>query len=532
MNIGCNTLWGKLYQTSNSYHGVAFRFRERDFSYDYLKDKIESFASRFTALGIKKDDVVCICSPNVPSAVFAMYALNEIGAINFIVHPLMPAKALEESLVETKAKLLLVFDQRYSIYKDIKVCPIYTISVRRELKPFEEFFYPFVFAKKLRGTRKRDFLSVKPSGDAFTKNEDDLKPSFYLASGGTTGKSKIVILNDRAINFAGEKVEWILGEQYKYCKSSGMLAFLPMFHGFGLAMGVHAPFINKAVSDLMIQYDPNEISYLIKNRKLRYLIVVPYLANRMLNSQIFNPEYVKNITHAFIGGDKPNPAIFKKFDEKMEEGHSICRLLEGYGLTETATVVVVNRLFDNKQGSVGKPLPGIKLKIVDSSGKELGSNNLGEVLISGDAIALGYLNDPETTKKVFVKDENGVVWLHTGDLGYLDEEGFLFLKGREKDMFKIAGFNIFPSDIEEKTNLIPGVINSAAVFIPNTTHPYVHLFVQKERGVSEKKLLKTINKTLSSELIKYAVPEKISFLENLPLTSVGKIDKLKLQKED
>lgn len=525
-----NTVWGKLYQASNSYHGVAFRFRKKDFSYDYLKDKIEGFASRFLTLGIKKDDVVCICSPNIPSAVFAMYALNQIGAINFIVHPLLPEKALKEELLQTKAKLLLVLDQRYSFYKDIDVCPIYTISARRELKPFEEFVYPWIFAKKLKGTKKKDFLSVEPSAETFQKNDDDLKPSFYLASGGTTGKSKIVVLNDRAVNFAGQKVDWILGDQYKYCKSSGMLAFLPMFHGFGLAMGVHAPFLNKAVSDLMVTYDPKEIAYLIKNRKLRYMIVVPYLANRMLSSDIFNPLYVKNLTHAFIGGDKPNATIFKRFDEKMEAGGSICRLLEGYGLTETATVAVVNRLFDHKEGSVGKPLPGVRLKVIDENNAELPSNQLGEILISGETLALGYLNDEKTTREAFSKDEDGNIWLHTGDLGYLDEDGFLFLKGRKKDMFKIAGYNIFPSDIEALANKVAGVINSAAVYIPSDTHPYVHLFVQKEENMPEKKVLGDLKKDFAQNLIKYAVPEKISFVEKLPITQVGKIDKLKLQK--
>lgn len=144
-----------------------------------------------------------------------------------------------------------------------------------------------------------------------------------------------------------------------------MLGFLPMFHGFGLAMGVHAPLTNYATSDLMATYNEKEIGKLIRARKLRYLIVVPYLAKRMLKGKTLNNPSVSNLTHAFIGADKTNPTVFTEFDSIMEKNNSKCRLLEGYGLTETVTVVVVNRTFDRKPGSVGKPFPDVKLKIID-----------------------------------------------------------------------------------------------------------------------------------------------------------------------
>ena len=524
-----NTVWGRIALISTRHHGVALRFRGKEFSYDYLKDQVDKYASRLYNLGIRKDDVVCIAAPNIPSSIFAMYAVNSIGAINFIVHPLIPAKALEEDLKKTKAKLLLVLDQRYSIYKGIKQCPIYTISPKNELSPIEDFFYPIAYASKLKGSKGHDLTSVPFTKEPIERNTDEYKPSFYLQSGGTTGKSKIVVLNDRAVNYQGENVAWILGDQYRYCKGSGMLGFLPMFHGFGLAMGVHAPLTNYATSDLMATYNEKEIGKLIKARKLRYLIVVPYLAKRMLKGKTLNDPSVSNLTHAFIGADKTNPTVFTEFDSIMEKNNSKCRLLEGYGLTETVTVVVVNRIFDRKPGSVCKPFPDVKLKVIDENGNTLSTNQNGQICISAPCLALGYLNDKEATDKTFVTDENGIRWVLTGDEGYIDEDGFLFIKGRIKDMFKIAGFNIFPADIEDMTNKIEGVENCAAVYIDNPNHPYVHLFIKSDsKNIDTSELVKRVRKNLSNELIKYAIPEKITVIDKLPLTNVGKINKKKL----
>lgn len=523
-----NTAWGRVKLVSTRYHGVALRFRSREFSYDYLKNAVEAYASRLYNYGIRRDDVVCIACPNIPSAIFAMYAINSIGAINFVVHPLVPKKVLEEDLKKTKAKLLLVLDQRYDEYKDINVCPIFTLSPYEELNSFEKIGYPIIFKKQIKEAKKHNFLNLPTTYDDFPKNDDEYKPSFYLSSGGTTGRSKIVVLNDASINYQGEKVAWILGDEYKHVRGAAMLGFLPMFHGFGLAMGIHCPLVNYAISDLMVTYDEKEISNLIKKDKLQYMIVVPYLAKRMLRGKTLDDDSVKNLTTAFIGADRTNPTVFDEFDALMEKHDSKCRLLEGYGLTETVTVVVVNRLFDYKKGSVGKPFPGIKIKVIDKDGNSLPANSDGQICISGPCLALGYLNDKETTDKVFVTDENGTRWVLTGDDGHLDEDGFLFIKGRQKDMFKISGYNIFPSEVEDIANHVSGVENCACVFIDDPIHPYAHLYIKKDTNKANDILIEEVRKYLSENLIKYAVPEQISVIDKLPYTNVGKVDKKKL----
>lgn len=527
-----NTAWGRVKLVSTHYHGIALRFRSRSFSYDYLKDAVNSFASRLYNFGIRKDDVVCIACPNIPSAIFAMYAINSLGAINFIVHPLIPKKVLEEDLRKTNAKLLLVLDQRYSEYKDITICPIFTLSPRDELSPLERFAYPIVYRNKIQDAKGRNFKDLPTSYANPPLNDDEYKPSFYLSSGGTTGRSKIVVLNDAAINFQGEKVAWILGEDYKHARVSAMLGFLPMFHGFGLAMGIHCPLVNYAASDLMVTYDEKEIGRLIRKNELQYMIVVPYLAKRMLRGKMLDNKSVKNLTTAFIGADKTNPTVFSEFDKLMEKHDSKCRLLEGYGLTETVTVVVVNRLTDRKEGSVGKPFPDITIKIIDKDGNKLPANTDGQICISGPCLALGYLNDKETTDKVFVTDDAGIRWVLTGDEGHLDEDGFLFIKGRQKDMFKISGYNIFPSEVEDIANRVKGVENCACVYIDDQRHPYAHLYIKKDGTVDDDKLIDDVMSTLSENLIKYAVPEKVSIIGKLPYTNVGKVDKKKLVQLD
>lgn len=525
------TLYQDVLRNKGLKHQVALYFRSEKITYPKLLLRIDKMAYFLSQLGIKKGDVVTLLSPNVPETIVTFYALNKIGATICILHPLLPITALERSLKETGSLYFILLDARLKDYgpllKDFPSLKTYFISAIPDLNPIEKS----VFKKKnkdildkilpsqmLDSTRtvSKKWIASVPT------NTDYLKPSVYLLSGGTTGRSKTILLNDKALRFPGYHAEEILGK--KMDKTTSMIGLLPLFHGFGLAMGIHAPLMNGASSFLMLKYDGKTIVRGIKKKQISILITVPYLAKKLLATKGFKGKKLQNLYMTFVGADKPSPSLFKEFDERMEKAGSVNRLYEGYGLTETVTVSFVNTFTDHKNGTVGRPLSGVSVRIVDPEdyAKERPTGQDGIILISGTCNCLGYLNVPPEEQPFYV-DRTGKQWIKSGDIGHVDEEGYLVFKNRAKDSFKIAGYNVFPSDVEAFAEEVEGVNASAALFIDGP-HPYIHLYIESHHA-EDYALEEAVRKHLKDNLLPYSMPEKITVLPYFPRTAIGKIDR-------
>lgn len=506
----------------------ALYFRNKTIDFMTFLSRVDEMADKLYHLGVRKESVVSLLSPNVPEAIVALYALSKIGATMSLLHPLLPKKVLEESLLETKTDFLLILDVLKKNYDGIDLPKTYYLSALLDLDPLSKLFFPLVYSKQLKGIDKTRYLHrIKHVPESFGTNEDADRGSILLRSGGTTGKSKTVVCNEHGINFVTRQSEKILCHP---CKGHSMIGVLPVFHGFGLAMGIHAPLANEAASCLMISYDGKEIVRKIKEDKINVLLTIPYMADKLLKEKGFRGKKLRNLLSTFIGADKTELSLFRLFDERMKESGSVNRLLEGYGLTETITVNFVNTLKENKVGSVGKPLDGVLLRIVEGEDyeKDIGPDKVGRILISSPSVCLGYLNTPEEGQP-FHYDKDGRKWLVTGDIGYRDKDGYLFFVNREKDVFKIAGYNVFPSEIEKMTNDYPEVHNSAAIPIKDKKHPYVVLYVRKEGKTKEKEFVEGLKSYLQDRLIRYSLPEKIVLVDEFPRTDIGKIDRRKLE---
>ena len=523
-----STLYQAVARYKNS-HSVALYFRNKSIRFPEFINRVDKMASILQSLGIEKDTVVTLLAPNVPETIITLYALSKIGAISSILHPLLPSEVLYESIVETKATYFIVLDVLAEKYLDIvKRTNIrtYYISALQDLNPITRIGFHLMYRKKLSLIDKHHYLYKMDSDEEVIASDDALKPSLYLRSGGTTGKSKTVVINDEAINFVTRQSKEILCHE---TTGFSMIGLMPIFHGFGLAMGIHAPLSNNAASALMISYDGNEIVKKIKQNKINVLLTIPYLTDKLLARKDFSGKKLQNLIATYIGADKPEKRLFSEFDNRMKEASSINRLLEGYGLTETATVNFVNTLKENKTGSVGKPLKGVRVKIVNpevSFEEELRPNQIGEILISSPSICLGYLN-VEEDKQPFYYDRQNIKWLKTGDIGCLDEDGFLFFINRAKDVYKIAGYNIFPADIEKLAGEVEGVKSCAAIYHKDEKHPYFTLYVESDVQDKDVLILK-IQDYLKKHLIKYSIPEKSIISKALPRTDIGKIDRKKL----
>ncbi len=506
---------------------VALYFNSKEIRFHEFLKRVNVTADKLFSHGIRKDSVVALLSPNVPEAIITLYALSKIGAIVSLLHPLLPPEVLNESIKETKTTHFIVLDVLAYKYQEVlKKNDVDTllISAYPDLSLAMKLGFKIKYKKELSLIDKTKYIKDIDSSLKAELNLDGEKAAFYLRSGGTTGKSKIVVLSEKSIIFVTSKSKEILCHD---TTGKSMIGLLPIFHGFGLAMGIHAPLSNEAATDLMISFNAKKVINDIKKNHLNVLLTIPYMTDRLLLNKKFSGKKLKNLIATFIGADKPEERLFEAFDNRMKEAGSDCRLLQGYGLTETVTVNYVNTLKNNKIGSVGKGLFGVKTKIINhevSYEEPLKAGEIGEILISSPSLCLGYLN---SDVQPFYIDENGEKWLKTGDIGYLDEEGYLFFINRAKDVYKISGYNVFPSDIEKYADEVRGVKSAAVTYVDDEKHPYFILYVESDREDKEQ-LEREIKEHLNQYLFKYSIPEKIIITKKLPRTEIGKIDRKKL----
>lgn len=524
-----------LYLTVDKYRSCqnnAIYFRNETIKYPTFLNRVDEMADKLYSLGIKKETVVSLLAPNAPECIIALYALSKIGATISIVHPLIPKDDLKELLRETKAEHILLFDILADKYLDIlkeRKISIHYLSIHDDVSSLTYLGFKFLYRKALKNIDPTLYIyKMKRPKVSFEIDDDDTRGSIYLQSGGTTGKSKTVIVSQKAINFITKQSEKMLC----HCPYGlSIIGVLPIFHGYGLVMSVHAPLSNGAATCLLLNFDTKEIVKKIKENKINILLGIPYMINKLMKEKGFDSDILQNLISTFVGADKPDANLTADFDAMMIKHHSINRLLQGYGLTETLSVNVVNTLKNNKPNSVGKPIDDVIVRVVDPEDfkVERKANEKGLILISSPSLCLGYMNTKEDKQPFYYLD--GQKYLVTGDIGYLDEDGYLFFVNRNNDVHKIAGYNIFPSEIEKKAEACKGVITSAAIFISDKDHPYFALFIEKDINQKDDVLKERIEKHLDEVLFRYAKPEKIIIKAKLPRTNIGKIDRQKLADE-
>ncbi len=518
------TLYESILKFENSSLSALY-YENKTITYKKLIENIKKLVSYLRDKGIKSGDVVTTVLPNLPITIYLFYALNAIGAIQNIIYPLTPIDQIMDSLKRTSSNhcimLLTEFESHKDLFINAKtnfyfVNPMHDNSfILRHL-----IFFKYKAPKNYPNLFLIDkFRSYQPATDI--KNHDPSLGSIYLHSGGTTSTPKIIVLSDDSINNLAMKVDGIINHPLQ---GKSMLAVLPTFHGFGLGMGIHAPLANGASSALMMRFNSQKVIKWINQGKINFIIGVPELYRKLMNDPGFINSKLTNLEYSFVGGDNVHQSLIDNFNQLMIEHQSTNRLLEGYGLTETVTVCTVNTKEHFKKASVGQPLRDIELRIYDDNMNLLKNGEVGEVYISGNTLMNSYLDDEVSTNNTKINIDNRI-FIKTGDLGYLDDDGFLFLKGRKKRMFIISGFNVYPGEVEKIVTEIDGV-QSASLECFETPKIHLNLYIIKNRNYnkSEQELSSIITQTLKNKLLKYSLPSKIIFLDEFPKTKVGKID--------
>ena len=521
----------------------ALNFMGKYTTYKDFVEKIEMTAGAFLKAGIKKDDVVTICMPNTPQGVICLYALNRIGAIANMVHPLSSGKNITFYLEYSDSKMILTLDQFYTKVEkavseaknDVKII---VARIQEELPLIKAVAYKYLKNRQnlkypgKGGLIWSDFVKTGKGVELPPVEFSKEKAAVILYSGGTSGTPKGIYLSDWNFNCLGMQVAEISGCNLDYgCK---FLSVMPIFHGFGLGIGIHTVLENGAMCILIPQFTKESYAKDVLKHKPNFIAGVPTLYEALLKVDIFDGADLSFLIGVFSGGDALSPELKKRADKFFKDHNANLQIREGYGLTECVTASCVTPADRSKVGSIGLPLRDMQYRIVEpGTFNFLPAGEMGEIIISGPTLMLGYKDAEEENAKTMRIDENGTRWLFTGDAGYMDEEGFVYFKQRMKRMIVTSGYNVYPSHIENMIDKHPDVDYCCVIGVKD---PYkmqrVRAYIVLNNGVEKSDATKqSILEHCKEYLDVFERPKEIIFRDELPKTLVGKVAYHSLEEE-
>ncbi len=479
-----------------------------------LLDLVDRAAYGLNGL-VKRDDVVTLCVPNSPSAAIALYAVNKLGATANLVHPLIKKDGLVKSMEKVGSKLLITYDL-YEERKNLD-CKMLVSDSSYFMGGIAKLYYRLTNRKKI-GKISGKFESLFAYEPLVGSQRTSTGRAIFLPSGGTTGDPKIIMHSDEAFNGLCSHIDFFLSEPVK--NYTAMYSVLPIFHGFGLCMNLHMCMTQCLTSVMTLKFNAKSMLKAVEKEKVNIITGVPAMFIKLLACDKLAEADLSSVKDCYVGGDSAPEELVERFNKALVQGGSSAKLHVGYGLTETVTVCAVTNNKYDREGSAGYPIPDTELCITDGT-KKLPPFEVGELCIRTPLLMLGYYGTDETP----IKKLCGEDWLFTGDLCYLDPDGYLFFKQRVKNMIKVSGVPVFPSEIEKLVVKLDGVKNVAAIGIPDETKgEVVKLFVEKTDEADEEQLRQKVMDECKAKLIVYAVPKVIEF-RTLPLNAIGKVDR-------
>lgn len=523
-------------------NNVAVQYMGKKINYtDFIKS-IDIVANGFSEFGIKKGDIVTILLPNIPESLISLYALNKMGAIANMTHPLSAEEEIKETILSTNSRLLIIYDAQYSkiknFIKNVNVEKVIFVSPGDSLGKIKSFFYDLSQKKKFLHHEKdelfidwKDFYKEsKKISDVFFPKFGKNTPAVILHSGGTSGTPKNVVIQNRAFVFGARREEIDL---VRLNVGDSALAIMPNFHGFGLSVLMHTPLALGCSTILVPKFNAKKFDTLFKKTKPTCVLGVPTLFEALSNSNNEKNLDLSFLKYVISGGDLLPKPLEDKINKYLKDHNSSARITQGYGLSEALACVTMAHDNVNKSGSVGIPLAGNNIKIIDPATRlRVKPGITGEIVINSPALMMGYLNNEAETNEALQVHDDGHIWLHTGDLGYMDEDGFLYYKGRIKRMIITSGYNVYPSHIEEIIEKHEAVLQCTVVGVPDPYKQEVpKAFIVLNPGYSRVFSRNEIMNYCKKNLAKYMVPKEIVFRKQLPKTKLGKVDFSKLQND-
>ena len=524
---------------------TALNYFETKITYKELFNNINICARALRSYGVKEGDIVTICLPNMPEALYVFYACNKIGAIADMVHPLSSPEQIKFYLNESKSRYLFLVDFDYEKFENVipETLVYKTILVSPKLSMPAGLSLGYTLTRSIRTKRPRlsdsdymrwnDFMlegiKYKKDYSAIVRKNDT---AIILHSGGTTGSPKGIMISNYSFNaLARQSAVNVIEVRPK----DKILTILPIFHGFGLGVCVHTPLCLTVETILMPEYDAKRFYKIWKHDKPNVILGVPTLWESMLNNEKFNDVDMSGLKYMVSGGDHLSIQAEERINKFLEEHGAKIKIAKGYGMTESVAATAYTFPDCNEPGSIGRPMIGNTYKICDvNTGKELPAGSEGEICVNGPTLMQGYLNNQKETNHMLRKHSDGKTWLHTGDIGYISEDGIIYYTQRLKRMICVSGFNVYPSNIEEVLESHKAVKQACVIGIPHqykVTVPKAFLVLEEGYKLNSK-LEKELSSMCKQKLAVFSVPKEYETRNELPKTMYNKVDYKKLEKEE
>jgi long-chain acyl-CoA synthetase len=543
------TAYNLVYEENkNRKDNVAFGYGDSEISYGEFFDKVEQIIDTLKTK-VKPGEVFSVASLHTPELYYLFYALGELHAITNIIDPRTSYEGILHYLSEvgsTKLLLLNIFnDKLKNICRDSNIEDIVNVSLRDSATklPFDQSLISYItdFNTKMKYNDDHhynfeNYIKIKGNvnNDTYDYSYRENLPLTIVHTGGTTGVPKGVLLSHDTFN----AMAW----QYKYSgldlqPNHRFMNMMPPFIAYGSDM-VHMPLVMGMRADLVPMFNPEKFDKLIDKYKPNHFAGVPNHFASISNSKTLRDKDLSYIITAAAGGDGMSAQNHKINTEFLMAHGAKNGVSPGYAMTEVNSIFSVCVQDHFKYGSVGFPLPGATIGIFDENDNELNYNEQGQICLLTPTKMLGYYNNNEATREVLKTHADGKVWVHTGDLGYIDEDGYIWVSGRIKNMIiRPDGFKVFPGKIEKVVYSHPAVDVCKVVGIRNHDFaqgqkPKVYITLKSEYFDQEKKILNEISNLCKTSLAEYEIPYDFEVRKDFPLTPIGKIDGIALQKED
>lgn len=539
-------MYKSIEESSKKYpNNIAIEYYGKKLTYKEFYKKVETIAKSLKSIGVEPTDRVTICTPNTPEAIIFFYAVNMVGGTASMIHPLSSINEIEYYMEVANSEYILTVDlfadKVVKAVRKLNTKKIIIADVTESITGFAKVALNF-YNKFIKNEKKKElpigddiitwtkFYSLGENYNEEFKYEGNYEDeAVILYSGGTTGKPKGIRLSNKNFNALGTQCFNMTGAK----SGDSVLVVLPIFHGFGIGVSVHTLLMNGMNCVLVPQFKANEFVKLIKKHKPVFLAGVPTMYEALCE-QKEDSNYLSCVKNCICGGDLLSENLNDKVNKYLKAHGSTAQIRTGYGLSECTAACVLTPKNYYQENGIGLPLPGNSVKIVKpGTTKELKEEKVGEICICGPTVMIGYLNETEENKDTLKLHDDGKVWLHTGDLGSKDKNGYIFFRSRLKRMIVTSGYNIYPSYMEKIIISHPAVKGCVVVGIP---HPYkkqvpVACIVLEDEYKENEQTTQSIKDYCSESIAKYSMPYRYHYIKSIPKTLLGKINYKKLEEE-
>ena len=539
----CSAFEYVCHQNKNHLPETAIDYYGRRITYADLIVNVKKTAAAFRAIGMKKGDIATVVSVMTPEVIYAFYAADMIGATLNLVDPRYSAEGIREYIEEVDSHLLIclnvAYERCHQAAKHTHVERVLVISPADSLPLHLAVGYKLTNPDKNRYKSNvlhwKDFIAAGQNQSTNAEPYDPQHTCVVVHTGGTTGSPKGVMLTDKNFNSIAQQ----FGAYEKlFRRGQKLMNIMPPFIAYGYACGVHLPLVLGLTVVIIPNLDPAKLGLLIWKHKPEHLFGVPAHYQQMAASPLLKNKDLSFIRNYAAGGDAITVGAEQTVDAFLKEHGAEFPLAKGYGMTEVSSAATAAAGTVNKIGSVGIPLVNTVVSVFEpGTENELPIGERGEICISGPAVMKGYYNKPNETAILLHRHADGKLWAHTGDIGYMDEDGFVFLNSRIKRLIiRHDGFKVFPSMIENVISRHPAVQQCSVVGCTDRDHvqgrlPFVYVVLEPEADKKKRQIQRELRQLCREELPEYVQPVGYKFISEMPFTPIGKVDYRKLEEE-